>query len=113
MSRTFVHTPYRVKMRQRRWRHHFTEVHRHTTGPCDLDAYLASDVWIRTRCYVDPVWLGRQVFCGCDGCSGYLKGRRRLHQVTRTRWRSDARTIVKADPVDRDTPATPRGRSRW
>ncbi len=110
MSRTHVHTPYRVKMLQPMWRDHFTAVHRHHTGPCDLDAYLASDVWIRTRCYIDPVWLGRQVFCGCPGCSGYLKGRRRLHQSTRTAWRAAAQAILKGDL---DTPAAPRGRSSW
>lgn len=113
MSRTFVHTPYRVKMRQWHWRDHFTEVHRHNGHPCDLDRFLTAGVAGRTRCYIQPVWLGRQVFCSCDGCSGHLKGRRRLHQATRTGWRADARTILKASPGDRDTPGPPPHRSSW
>lgn len=116
MSRTFVHTPYRVKMVQHAWRDHFAERHDHTAGPCDLDVFLAARgtmPWRWTRCHIDPVWLGRQVFCSCDGCSGYLKSRRRLHQATRTRWRADARTILKTAAHDRDTPAPPRGRSSW
>jgi hypothetical protein len=113
MSRTHVHTPYKVKMRQPRWRDYFTEHHNHTAGPCDMAEFLVADVWIRPRCYMNPSWRGRQIFCGCDMCSGYIKGRRRLHQATRTRWRADARTILKTAAHDRDTPAPPRGRSSW
>lgn len=116
MSRTYVHTPYQVKMLQPRWRAYFAEHHHHPNGqPCDLHVFIAGQdppvPWRRTRCYIDPSWRGRQIFCGCDMCSGYIKGRRRLHQATRTRWRADARTILKTAAHDRDTPAPPRGRS--
>lgn len=102
MSRTFVHEPWWVKERAWRWRHYFAERHHHPGGaPCDLHVYLHPHPHSRpgshTRCYMDPVWQGRQVFCGCGACSGRWY-RDDIHRAGRVAWRSYARA-ARATPA--------------
>jgi hypothetical protein len=113
-----VHEPWWVKERSWRWRDFFAEQHHHPHGaPCDLDVYLHPDphsrAGSRTRCYLDPVWRGRQVFCGCGMCTGRWY-RRDIHRAGRTAWRSYARA-ARATPTgfrgDLDSPVY--GRTGW
>jgi hypothetical protein len=85
MSRTDVHAPDWVKHKDPLWRRYFEEVHRHERGFCDLDQLLASRYWIRTNCYMNIHWQGRQIHCGCKMCTNQigrkLSNRRERHQV--------------------------------
>lgn len=70
MSRTDVHAPYWVKLRDPLWRDHFKEFHDHDHGVCTLDQFLSNrSGWIRDLCYVGQVWRGRQIHCGCPMCT--------------------------------------------
>jgi hypothetical protein len=76
-----------VKQRDPLWRYYFREVHRHDDGVCTLDQFLAADHWVRTSCYIDQVWRGRQIHCGCGMCtdqeSRRMKRRRQRHEARR------------------------------
>ena|GEM_PF-5131252 len=104
MSRTDVHVPDRVKARDPGWRHHYRELHDHRTGPCDLAAFLAADRWVRTRCSVGPGVPGRNVFCGCDLCTGRV-----WRRVDRRRERAAVRRLLRTvrGGVELDVPARP------
>ncbi len=115
MSRTDKQTPWWVKTLQPEWRRHVTEVHNHRTGPCDLPAHRAAGrVWARTCCYLEPRWVGRNIWCPCGGCTGSWY-RAAIHRRARTAWRGFARTAVKTRPVDRGELDSPgyRRRSSW
>ncbi len=77
MSRTHVHTPYVVKMRQPRWRHLFREEHDHTRGVCDLAHFDTTD-WRATRCHINVVSDGTNPHCGCKLCTGQIERRREI-----------------------------------
>lgn len=102
MSRTFVHEPWWVKERSHRWRAFFRAEHHHPDGHCDLPAYLAQggNGEVRTRCCISPAAAGRNIFCGCDGCSG-ARWRDPIHRQARAAWRATARAAVKTAPGDR------------
>lgn len=115
MSRTDKQTPWWVKTLQPEWRRHFAVHHDHSTGPCDLAEYRAAErTWVRTRCYIEPRWAGRNIFCPCGGCTG-ARWRSPIHRRARTAWRGYARQVVKAAADDRgglDSPGYYR-RSSW
>jgi len=70
MSRTDVHAPNWVKERDPAWRHYFVEDHDHSSGDCDLNAYLAGRQRKRTRCTIRWRARGRNICCGCPMCTG-------------------------------------------
>jgi hypothetical protein len=95
MSRTDVHTPWFVKERCPSWRDHFAEHHDHSTGPCDLDRYLASGrVWVRTRCRLTWLNTDRNFGCGCRMCTGH-DSRRAERRSDRHEARREAREALK------------------
>ncbi len=94
MSRTDVHRPKWVQDRDRLTRP-MIEVHRHETGPCDLDAWRAQKGHHhRSRCYLLYVG-GRNPYCGCRLCTGH-DGRLAANGKARARWRTD-RAMLGAD----------------
>lgn len=101
MSRTFVHLPYWVKTRAPEWRRHFTEDHRHETGPCDIDRFDPRAPWSSTRCHIDLALSDRNIHCGCPMCTG-RHGRRTARRAQRAQWRAFARDAVKTPPAGRD-----------
>jgi hypothetical protein len=74
-----------VKQRDPLWRHYFREVHRHDDGVCTLDRFLAATSRVRTSCYIDFAWRGRQIHCGCGSCTDQdgrrMRRRRERHEV--------------------------------
>jgi hypothetical protein len=70
MARTYVHIPFRVKMRMPHFRHAFTEIHDHRFGPCDLTEPRPFDR--RHRCYTEFVCTGHNIHCGCKMCTGQV-----------------------------------------
>src|SRR5258707_311042 len=107
MSRTDVHTPYWVKLRDQAWRSNFTESHDHSTGVCDLEQFLASREWIRTNCRVDLALVDGNVHCGCRLCTGQA-GRKQARRRERAELRVQLRTAATTTPEDRDTIDIPR-----
>ncbi len=113
MSRTDVHTPFRVKVLDPEWRPFFRESHRHETGPCDLHQFDPMD-WPATRCHIDWVASNRNIHCGCRLCTGQA-GRRLGRRRDRTRLRAELRDLVKSDRAGRDDAdvVTPRRNTAW
>lgn len=115
MSRTDVHAPWWVKERDPLWRQHFQEVHDHSRGPCDLLRFLSSRRYVRTSCYIEIRWQGRQIHCGCRMCTDQVG-----HQLQRRHDRHVTKQALKADrwdqgPGPKDHPywAGRRGPSTW
>ncbi|MBF9133350.1 hypothetical protein I0C86_30970 [Plantactinospora sp. S1510] len=112
MSRTDVHRPMRVQMLDPLVRDWFVDSHDHSTGPCDLNIFLAElsiERWIRTRCCRQPRTCPN--LCGCDLCTG-RPGRKLNRRRERVAWRATARQILAlVDRVDVDVPPPPRGRA--
>ena len=91
MSRTDVHAPYRVKMKDPGWRALFVEEHDHSQGECDLAKFLAAKYWIGTQCSMNFLWDGHNIHCGCGMCTNHIGrqlGRRRERHQTRQALRS-------------------------
>lgn len=86
MSRTDVHRPIHVQQLDPTLRRWFADFHDHSTGPCDLDEFLAATGWTRTRCYRQP-WAQSPNLCGCPMCTGQ-HGRKTARRQERTRWRA-------------------------
>jgi hypothetical protein len=97
MSRTDVHVPHWVKEKDPLWRRHFVEVHNHENGTCDLHLRLEARGWIRTRCYINIHWQGRQIHCGCKMCTNQI-GRR----LGNRRERHDAKRAIRKGAWDFD-----------
>lgn len=96
MSRTDVHAPAWVKERDPLWRSNHRESHNHLwqrvgsekvvyedgrihwepiwekVERCDLDVYLAAREWVRTACRIEYVHTGRNIYCGCNMCTGKI-----------------------------------------
>lgn len=114
MSRTDVHTPYWVKMRDPGWRANFQEHHDHRDGVCDLADFLAAAHWTRTRCRIELALVDGNVHCGCRLCTGQA-GRKHGRRQQRTALRAALRAAVKAHADDRDALdiAPPRRIDAW
>ncbi len=93
MSRTWVHTPYKFKLRQYRWRHLFVEDHDHRKGVCDIDRF-DPEYWSKTWCVIREVSDGTNPHCGCRLCTGHVEGRARI-KSERRRQRMNNRNAVK------------------
>jgi hypothetical protein len=102
MSRTDVHTPYRVKLRDRGWAQHFVDEHRHEHGTCSLAEFLADrDLTYWQGCYRNFVSTGTNVHCGCRMCTNQV-GRRHARRAERVEVRAKLRAAVKTPAMDRD-----------
>ncbi|WP_431881724.1 hypothetical protein [Micromonospora chalcea] len=112
MSRTDIHRPFRVQMRDPYARHWFAEHHDHSTGACDLDGFLSSATQSRARCYRQPTDACPNL-CGCTLCTGrpQRKLARRQERVT---WRSArARLLAAARAGERDLDVHPIRAKAW
>lgn len=108
MSRTDVHSPYWVKLRDPAWAEHFVDEHRHEGRDCDLEEFLADPhltYW--QGCYRNFVSLGVNVWCGCRMCTNQF-GRRHTRRAERFAVRAHLRAAVKATAGDRDSIDVPR-----
>lgn len=120
MSRTDVHAPYWVKLRDPGWSRHFVEEHRHERCRCDVEGHLDEDrccdleeflaephltYW--QGCYRDFVSFGVNVWCGCRMCTNQL-GRRHTRRAERVVVRARLRAAVKTTAADRDSIDVPR-----
>lgn len=106
MSRTDVHAPYRVKLRDRGWAAHFVDEHRHDDQTkeqvCDLEEFLADpDLTYWQGCYRNFVSAGMNVHCGCRMCTNQI-GRRHARRAERIEVRARLRDAVKTLAADRD-----------
>lgn len=112
MSRTDVHRPYRVQIRDPHIRRWFTDHHDHATGPCDLEVLLAAPDWTRTRCTRQP--HGRcPNLCGCPLCTGQ-PGRKLARRQERGAWRrTRARLLAEVRAGSRDLDTPPSRRKAW
>lgn len=102
MSRTDVHAPYWVKLRDPGWASYFTDEHRHQTGECTLEAFLADPhltYW--QGCYRNIVSQDSNVHCGCRMCTNQ-HGRRNARRADRVELRRQLRTAVQTAAADRD-----------
>ena len=95
-------------------RHWFKDFHDHSTGTeCDLDEFLQSATWLRTRCY-RQVWTQAPRLCGCNICSGKLT-HRHCHHQDRVQWRRIRQEMLKTwatEAEDFDT-YVPHGSLMW
>lgn len=114
MSRTDVHNPHWVKLRDPAWSAHFTDEHRHAGRDCDLEAFLAEPhltYW--QGCYRNFVPLGVNVCCGCPMCTNRF-GRWYARRAERVAIRAQLRAAVKTaaaggrDGIDVPRPAVAR-----
>jgi hypothetical protein len=115
MSRTDVHTPYRVRLRDRSWSRHFVDEHRHEnqTKDCNLEEFLADrDLTYWQGCYRTIVSLGVNVWCGCRMCTNQL-GRRHARRAERVEVRAQLRAAVKTTAADRDLIDVPPPARKW
>ncbi len=92
MSRTYVHTPYVVKMRSPEWRHIFREEHDHTQGLCDLDQFDTTN-WRATRCHINLVLDGTNPHCGCRPCTGHDERRQEIKSGRRRQAMADRKAV--------------------
>ncbi|MFF4893436.1 hypothetical protein [Micromonospora chersina] len=105
MARTDVHRPERVQQLDPHLRYWFTDIHRRGSGPCDLDEYLASPAWNRTRCYRKPSAQAPNL-CGCQLCT-FQSHRKLANRQERVAWRSIRRQLLpehRGDERDLDVP---------
>ncbi|MFG3301521.1 hypothetical protein [Micromonospora chersina] len=105
MARTDVHRPERVQQLDPHLRYWFTDIHRHGSGPCDLDKFLASPAWNRTRCYRQPSAQAPNL-CGCQLCT-FQSHRKLAHRQERVAWRSIRRQLLaehRGNERDLDVP---------
>jgi len=80
MSRTDVHTPFWVKKTHVEWRNFFVEVHHHDKHPCNFS--IENENW--GDCLLGTVNRGRNIYCGCNLCTGQVARRlnRRVERQT-------------------------------
>ncbi len=103
MSRTDVHAPYWVKLRDPAWSGHFVDEHRHDGRDCDLEEFLTdSTLTYWQGCYRNFVSRGRNVHCGCRMCTNQA-GRRHSHRAARAAVRAQLRAAAKTTGADCDT----------
>lgn len=78
-------------------RHWFADFHHHETGLlCDLEEFLSTRSWKRTRCW-RQVWIQAPSLCGCWLCSGDHRLSRRQERVM---WRTVRQDLLKTTPED-------------
>lgn len=100
MSRTDVHTPYWVRQRDPAWHECFVEEHDHSKGPCDLEIFLAAgNSYVRTRCYIEMRWTGRNLYCGCRMCTGHHE-RHHENKQARMKWHTERQELLKLQDHD-------------
>lgn len=110
MSRTDVHRPFKALINDPTIRHWFLDHHDHIKGPCDLEQYLATRAWVRTRCY-RQTWSAAPSLCGCFLCRGPVHLYRKQVRVT---WRKIRQDLLKTAPQDRgDMDVPPLQGSSW
>lgn len=109
MSRTDVHAPEWVKIKDPLWRFAFTPWHckkcRLNQQACDIDTATQrhghNRGWSASDCYSTPAAIGRNVNCGCPMCTGHLGGRHRRH-ADRVAWMATKRELLKTAQADLD-----------
>jgi hypothetical protein len=108
MSRTDVHRPAWVQLRDPTIRHWFKDVHNHEQGICDLQHWLDTTTggwWYHKHfyCYRQP-WMQAPRLCGCEMCAGQ-RWRRLQRKQERVAWRRVRQQLVKLkDWEDVDVP---------
>lgn len=112
MSHTDIHRPEWVQRHDPHVRHWFADFHHHHEGPCDLDQFLASPGWIRTRCY-RQAWRQAPNLCGCQLCTGQA-WRKLARRQERGGWRARRQQLLaehRGGEHDLDVP--PIRRKAW
>lgn len=101
MSRTDVHRPYWVLLNDPYCRSWWTDDHDHSTGPCDLDIFLANRnlPWQRSKCH-RQAWGGNAPhLCGCPLCTGKYFHKWSFRKE-RTGWRTQRQQLLKTSMSD-------------
>lgn len=98
MSRTDMHRPYMVLLKDQTIRSWFKDHHSHETGSCDLEMFLTSGEWIRTRCS-RQITAAAPSLCGCAMCSPEQAW---AGPAMRTQWRQIRQQLLKTSFEDLD-----------